>query len=1432
MVGLLLLPLALLAGGLFALWHSAVLQHAVLAHVPGLTLEQPQGRLVGGAFSARRLQWTAPGWTLSVDGLRWDAAEWIWRPHPDTLLGLNLQAPRADRVDWQPTGTADPPASPLLVLAPLQLPLRLQLSGLRVDEAVFDGQALLHELQADVVLGAGGGHLHRIEQLKLRHEAVQIQAEATLSSVDAWPLTLSASLGPTPGAAAELPWQLQVLAQGSVAALQLKADLQAAGGASARLEAALQPLQAWPWPALGAASLQLAALDLSALQPGWPRTALSGQVELVPPERAATQGVAGTVAASVQVRNAAPGPWRAGRLPLRVLAAELRADADDPLHLVLQGFQVEWADAGARGEAGAAGRLSGQGRWHERHLQLSLDLQGIQPHRWLGPSDELQPAVSLGGHVRLDLHGLAVPGSPAVPAGPSLPPSGLQATTVLDLQARSLDRPVPPLRLQAAAEGALSPDGAWRLAVQRLRLTPAGTSAGSGVQAEGQLERSAQGRLRLRSQGRVQDLHPARWWPAAAAWPGDDPRLSARWELDLSPRAEPGPPRWQSLQGQAALTLEPSRWAGLPWTAQVRLQADAVAGQFEGQVQAGGNAVGASADWTAATPQDGRVEFRLQLADLAQLAPLQRLWSEAAPELAPWWPHQGTVDGSVAVAVAGVAALPQRLDSDAARRDRVAWPTLNTQGRLRISGLRAEALQLDRAEAHWSLSSEGLVSPATTTQAGPTAEAAARPQALEVRLQGLRGADPHGPRLTQLQAALSGPWSSHRWQLRLDSPVRPPAWMDAASPGGAISGSERGSVFIGEGGGAWQAAIDGGGRWQADVGTLRWQDAGQGPPAEPAWVQAQDLKAVLTLGPDGALKALSLQPGRARAWGVGLQWQEAEWQAAARAEEQPRLRLSASMDPVSVAPWLQRLQPGLDWAGDLSVSGQVQLDAGEQFAAQAQWQRVDGDLSLRIEEARRALEIDDLRLALSAREGQWELTQALVGRSVGVVGGLQRLQTSPQAWWPAAETPLDGGLSLLVPRLAVWAPWLPVGWQLGGSLRVGAGLSGSLGRPVLVGSMDGEGLMIRNRLQGVALQQGELAVRLADGRAWIDRLAFADGTGAGRLVMQGEALLTQQPSLRLTTQAQHLRVLDRFDRRLTLTGETTLALSGTSLRVDGNLVVDNGVFDISQSDAPALAADVTVRGRRPQAVAPASGPATQAAPGLNPILNLRLDLGPSLRVRGRGLDAALRGQLRLSSPQARLALDGTVRVEEGTYRAYGQNLRIERGRVSFRGPIETPALDILAVRADVDTAVGVQVSGSAAKPRVRLYSAEGLDDRDTLTWLLLGRAPDGLGRDDSALLQRAALALFEGEGSQGPGLLERLGLDQFSLSRSGEGDGADTVLSVGKQVSQRLYVGYEHALGAAGGTWQLIYRIVGRLTLRARTGAENAVDALWSWRWN
>jgi glyoxylase-like metal-dependent hydrolase (beta-lactamase superfamily II) len=476
-------------------------------------------------------------------------------------------------------------------------------------------------------------------------------------------------------------------------------------------------------------------------------------------------------------------------------------------------------------------------------------------------------------------------------------------------------------------------------------------------------------------------------------------------------------------------------------------------------------------------------------------------------------------------------------------------------------------------------------------------------------------------------------------------------------------------------------------------------------------------------------------------------------------------------------------------------------------------------------------------LSLTARDGVWSFAPRLVGRSIGEVSGTVQLRTAPQDRWPDADAALSGAVQARVPNLGVWSGWVPPGWRLQGEVVTTASLGGRFGAPQLTGELVAQRVSVRNLLQGVDYSDGELKVALRGDTARIERLSLR--SGEGRITGEGVGEFGARPSARMQVRAESFRVLGRFDRQLVASGQAVLALQPEALKLDGRVVIDSGLFDLASRDAPTLDDDVTVRGGRGVAEqAPAAEPALLPRVIRQSSVNLDIDLGKKLRLRGRGLDTALQGELKLATPGATLAVNGSVRAQGGTYAAYGQKLNIERGIVSFTGRVDSPRLDILALRPNTDIRVGVAITGSPQSPRARLVSEPEMAESEKLSWLLLGRGSEGLGRTDTAVLQRAAVALLAGEGeAPTDSLLRALGIDDLSIGQvSGQtagqatGDGRETVIRLGKQLSRNWYAGYERGVNATAGTFQLIYRVAQRFTLRAQSGLENSLDLIWTWR--
>jgi translocation and assembly module TamB len=319
----------------------------------------------------------------------------------------------------------------------------------------------------------------------------------------------------------------------------------------------------------------------------------------------------------------------------------------------------------------------------------------------------------------------------------------------------------------------------------------------------------------------------------------------------------------------------------------------------------------------------------------------------------------------------------------------------------------------------------------------------------------------------------------------------------------------------------------------------------------------------------------------------------------------------------------------------------------------------------------------------------------------------------------------------------------------------------------------------------------------------------------------------------LDATARQLRVSTRADRRLVVSGQLSARLRGTQLNVRGALKADQALFVLPDDSAPQLGDDVVLLRPSPKGTTPAPASVARAA-RITSELAITLDPGPDFQVRGHGLSTRLAGSLELRHTTAGgqpPRLLGELSTRRGTYKAYGQLLDIDQGVLRFSGPYDNPTLAILAIRPNLQQRVGVQISGTAQAPAVRLYAEPDLPDAEKLSWLVLGRAAAN-GGAESAMLQQAALALLGGNGKNlSSSLTEALGLDELSVrgaASTSSGTATNATFTLGKRLSRDFYVSYEHSLAGTLGTLYIFYDLSRRITVRAQTGEQSAIDLIFT----
>ena len=1407
----LLLPLAvvvafllLVAGGFTGVARWFLFDEAgtqwLLQRLPLVQVKGFQGALLGESWKAERVEltWNQGQESVTLEGLASSGMRWTWRPDEHALAALHIDQLNVRKITVR---TGKPGPRPIPLPAGINSPLALTVTQTQVDELRIDAlPAVDHLALQGLVLEARPGAEHRVAAVQADWQGVHADASMKIGTMAPLPLAVQATLRPA-GEGDAPRWAAVLSAGGNVPQMQISGTLRGVPlpgrePPAVDLQAGLQPLQAWPLTQL---NLQTAELDLSALSVKAPQTRIKGRAVL------AARAKDAPISAVLQVDNALPGRWNEGRLPVQRVSAELRGDLRQLDRLEAQTFDIRLADAKA-----SAGRLIGSAVWQGRELKLDARLDGVTPQRLDGRA----AAMKLSGPVQATLRGLPAPGgniappaaaaksasapgasraSAATPASPSLSwkidlngtldaaPQPVQLT----MEGNATDQRFEVTQLRAASGNAT--------ANLRALLQRVGKASTTAVSSGRDRRDGRDGRdWQLETTGSLVDFDPKPWFPgnAGSAWRQGPHRLSAGWQLDLrlpgQAAALPAFELAQRLAGNGTLRVHDSVLAGVPVSADFKLgytqaAAPAVA-QLVGEIQLGNNHISIDGRGDpAGSGQADRWRAELKGDALATLAPLMRLY----PALANWAPRQGT-------ATAVVAADGR-------------WPNVRSEGNLRISQLQSGALSVATAQADWRLDTGG-------------------DKSLSARLD-LAGLVFGGQRADHLRADLSGTLADHRIDINAAMPLLPPDMAVQLLGVQAQSGTR--AQMLAQG--AWlpDPGGAGGGRWRARINRLvvgSWDGSLTDSAPASLWAQARDLRAELQFSADGKLVALQADPGRVQITdNVTLRWDEVKGDFRGA---QPQLVLHADIDPFALAPLLNRLQPGMGWSGDIRLAARVDIRAAERFDADFIFERRDGDLHIAGNEGMQLLGLTELRATLTAHDGAWTLMPVFKGRSLGEVTGSVRVQTTPERRWPHADAVLTGEVQARVADLGIWGAWVPPGWRLGGELRTVATLSGRFAEPRYAGEVTGSGLSLRNLLQGVNVTDGQVSARLEGDKATIERFTLKGGDGT--LNVTGGATLGKAPQAKLQIKADRFRALGRVDRLAIASGQADLTLSADQLRLEGRVKLDEGLFDASRGDAPSLDADVTVR--RAGEVGQAANDARAVAPRRNVVLALEVDLGEKTRVRGRGLDTGLSGKVRVSTPGGRLEVRGTISADEGTYAAYGQKLQLERGVVAFNGPPDDPRLDILALRPGIDTRVGVVVNGTLQSPRIRLFSEPDMSDTEKLSWLVLGRAPDGLGRSDTALLQRAAVALLSGEGeAPTDALLKSLGIDELGLKQS-DGDVRETVITLGKQLSRRWYLGYERGLNATTGTWQLIYRIAQRFTLRAQSGLENSLDIIWTWR--
>lgn len=454
-------------------------------------------------------------------------------------------------------------------------------------------------------------------------------------------------------------------------------------------------------------------------------------------------------------------------------------------------------------------------------------------------------------------------------------------------------------------------------------------------------------------------------------------------------------------------------------------------------------------------------------------------------------------------------------------------------------------------------------------------------------------------------------------------------------------------------------------------------------------------------------------------------------------------------------------------------------------------------------------------LAVALRDATLEATGSLSFAAAGQASA--RLQATPEG----DSYRLAGQLQARLAELRWLEILAPALREVDGRLEADLALGGTLAAPDFSGTLQLSEGQAQIPAAGIRVEGGRLRARVHG----LDRLTLEGEaqSGEGRLLLGGELGLRPEglPWARLTLSGERFLAVRRPEAVVQVSPDLGLILEGRRVEIDGRLTIP--MAHIELRELPPSAVSVS----RDQVIVDA--PPTETSPW-EVLARVRLVLGEQVRLSGFGLSARLAGEVEVAErPQQPVRAEGEIRIEEGRYKAYGQDLSVERGVLVFQGPADNPGLDIRAVRRVPEYAVtaGIAIGGTLQEPRSRLFSEPAMEDSETLAYLLTGRPLSGASEADAGILMTAIAAFgVEQGGVAAQQIGEAVGLDEVAIES--EGAFEQSALMLGKHLTSRLYLRYTVGLFERASTLVLRYKLTRSLSLETQTsGKAQGMDLIY-----
>lgn len=428
----------------------------------------------------------------------------------------------------------------------------------------------------------------------------------------------------------------------------------------------------------------------------------------------------------------------------------------------------------------------------------------------------------------------------------------------------------------------------------------------------------------------------------------------------------------------------------------------------------------------------------------------------------------------------------------------------------------------------------------------------------------------------------------------------------------------------------------------------------------------------------------------------------------------------------------------------------------------------------------------------------------------------------------SAQQTLDARLILKKLNLAMMQPIVGEYGNVKADINSNLKISGPVNHPRVEGHFVVDDIVAQGDITPIEVESGKLDVSFSG----YDALLNADlETPDGLLQIVGDAnwndLAAWQTNINVF--AEELNVNFPPVVQVTVKPDMTISVTPKLAKVEGDIYLPSGLITVEELPPSAIgvSSDEVILNKNLQPEEQDTNLPFEVE------TNVNIHIGNDFKLSAFGLEGELVGKVNVTQKDKGPFIVGEIEVVNGSYRSFGQDLIIDKGKVLMNGPVDQPYLAIQAIRnpdnTQDDVVAGIRVTGPANEPIIDVYSTPTMPQQNALSYLLRGQNIDSSSGGNSMTTALIGLSLAKSGRVVGK-IGETFGVSDLQLDTAGSGE--ESQVTVSGYLTPELQVKYGVGIFDSFGEFTVRYKLITDLYLEAVSGMNSAVDLLYQFEFD